>query len=134
MVLRRWILIATVVVAFGGSYALKRRFTGRSELPSGAPSGAARIVSLAPSITETLFELGLGDRVVGVTRYCTFPPEARTKPQVGGYYDPNFEAVTAARPDLVITLTEHHEVRNELGKLGLAFVTVDHTTVPGILS
>jgi ABC-type Fe3+-hydroxamate transport system substrate-binding protein len=53
---------------------------------------------------------------------------------VGGYYDPNFEAVSTARPDLVITLTEHHEVRNELGKLGLAWVTVDHTTVPGILS
>jgi iron complex transport system substrate-binding protein len=133
MVLRRWILIATVVVAFGGSYVLKRRPTGRSELSSGCPVGAARIVSLAPSITEILFELGLGDRVVGVTRYCLYPPEARTKPQLGGYYDANFEAVTAVRPDLVITLTEHQEVRTELAKLGLPSITVDHTTVQGIL-
>src|SRR5258708_25219401 len=134
MAVRRWILIATVVVAFGGSYVLKRALADRREAPSGSPSGAVRIVSLAPSITETLFELGLGDRVVGVTRYCSFPPEARKKPQIGGYYDPNYEAVVALRPDLVITLTEHEEVRQELGKLGLATITVDQTTVPGILA
>ncbi|CUS95693.1 hypothetical protein JGI7_02282, partial [Candidatus Kryptonium thompsonii] len=47
-------------------------------------SPAQRIVSLAPSITETLFFLGVGDRVVGVTRYCNFPPEAKSKTIVGG--------------------------------------------------
>lgn len=134
MAFRRWILIATVLVAFGGSYVLKQSFARRSEAPSGAPGGAARIVSLAPSITETLFELGLGDRVVGVTRYCLYPPEARTKPQVGGYYDPSYEAVSALKPDLVITLAEHEEVRGELRKLGLTTITIDHTTVKGILS
>lgn len=134
MVLRRWILIVTALAAFGGSYALKRSLSHRPEASPSASGGAVRIVSLAPSITETLFELGLGDRVVGVTRYCTFPPEARTKPQVGGYYDPSFEAVAGMKPDLVITLTEHEEVRKELRKLGLASLTVDHTTVPGILS
>jgi len=134
MAVRRWILISTIVAAFGGSYVLKRMVADRGEAASEPPHGAVRIVSLAPSITETLFELGLGDRVVSVTRYCLFPPEARNKPQVGGYYDPNFEAVVTARPDLVITLTEHEEVRKELGKLGLATITVDQTTVPGILA
>ena len=43
-----------------------------------------RIVALAPSITETLFALGLGERVVGVSRFCQFPPEARNRPKVGG--------------------------------------------------
>jgi len=133
MALRRWILIVVVVIAFGGSVALKRSIR-RPEVPPGPPVGAARIMSLAPSITEILFELGLGDRLVGVTRFCVFPPEARTKPQIGGYYDPNFEAVTAGRPDLVLTLTEHDEVRTELQKLGLKSMTVDHTTVPNILS
>jgi iron complex transport system substrate-binding protein len=133
MVLRRWLLVASVLVAFGGSYALKRAILTHPEPGAPARGGAARIVSLAPSITESLFELGLGDRTVGVTRYCLYPPEARTKPQIGGYYDPNFEAVAALRPDLVITLTEHADVRSELGKLGLSTLTVDHTTVEGIL-
>lgn len=134
MLLRRLLLIATVLIAFGGSFLLKEKLVGRPEASRGSPGGPARIVSLAPSITEMLFELGLGDRVVGVTRYCVYPPEARTKPQVGGYYDPNYEAVAAAKPDLVVTLTEHDEVRKDLAKLGLASLTVDHTTVPGILS
>jgi iron complex transport system substrate-binding protein len=134
MVLRRWLLVASAIVAFGGSYALKRTILAHSE-PGAPPSrGAARIVSLAPSITETLFEMGLGDRIVGVTRYCLYPPEARTKPQIGGYYDPNFEAVAASRPDLVLTLTEHADARSELGRLGLSTLTLDHATVAGILS
>jgi len=131
---RRWILIAVLAVAFGGSFALKRNLAGRPELPKGAPAGPARLVSLAPSITETLFELGLGERVVGVTRFCVYPPEARSKPQIGGYYDPNFEAVTAARPDLVLLLPEHQEIRKEFEKLGVTTLTVDHTSVRGILS
>lgn len=134
MTLRRWILIAAVLVAFGGSFALKRALSGRSEVPIRPPSGSERIVSLAPSITETLFELGLSDRIVGVTRYCVFPAEARQKPQIGGYYDPNYEALSAARPDLVVTLPEHVEVRKELQKLGLKTLTVDHRSVPAILS
>jgi len=131
---RRWILIVVVAGAFGGSFALKHSFAGRPDVPAGTPAGPARIVSLAPSITETLFELGLGERIVGVTRYCVFPPEARTKPQMGGYYDPNYEALMAARPDLVLTLPEHEEVRKELHKLNLKVLTVDHSTIQGILS
>ena len=67
-----------------------------------APGTPRHIVSLTPSITETLFALGLGDRVVGVTRFCDYPPEARQKPQVGGYADPDVEAVLALEPDLVL--------------------------------
>ncbi len=133
MALRRWILVVVVVAAFGGSAALKG-FIRRPEVPSGPPVGAARLVSLAPSITEIVYELGQGDRLVGVTRFCVHPPDARKKPQIGGYYDPNYEAVTAARPDLVLTVVEQEEVRTELRKLGLKTVTVDQTTVPNILS
>lgn len=127
---RRWILVTVVAAAFGGSYALKRALSETARLPK---AGQARLVSLAPSTTEVLFALGLGDRVVGVTRYCQFPPEARTKPQMGGYYDPNYEAVVKARPDLVVTLPEHEEVRKELKKLGLNALTVDHGSVGRIL-
>jgi iron complex transport system substrate-binding protein len=61
-----------------------------------------RIVSTAPNITEMLFALGLGDRVVGVTTYCTYPPEAQKLPKIGTYAKPNVEAILGVRPDLVI--------------------------------
>lgn len=66
------------------------------------PSEPQRLVSLAPSLTEITFALGLADRVVGVTSYCTYPPEARRKPQVGGYVNPSDEKVLALKPDLVL--------------------------------
>jgi len=62
-----------------------------------------RIVSLAPNMTELLFAIGVGDRVVGVTRYCDWPPEAQTRARVGGIIDPEFESVLGLRPDLVVT-------------------------------
>ena len=61
-----------------------------------------RIVSLAPNITEILFALGLGDQVVGVTRYCDYPPAALRKDKVGGLTDPNVERIQSLNPDLVI--------------------------------
>lgn len=66
-----------------------------------------RIVSLAPNHTETLFALGLGERVVGVTEYCNYPPEATIKQKVGGYADINLEQVVALQPDLVLASTLH---------------------------
>ena len=63
-----------------------------------------RIVSLAPSVTEVLFALGAGEHVVGVTRFCDYPPETARLPKIGGYVDPSVEAVSALRPDLVVTV------------------------------
>ncbi len=93
----------------------------------------ARIISLAPSITETLYRLGLGERVVGVTRYCDYPPEAAEKPAVGGYLDVNYEMVLSLEPDLVILISEHRDARERLGELGLETLSVDHSRVQGIL-
>ena len=61
-----------------------------------------RIVSLAPNVTEILFALGLGDRVVGVTRYCDYPVEALKKEKIGGMVDPNLEKIQSLRPDLIV--------------------------------
>ena len=60
-----------------------------------------RIVSLAPSVTEILFAIGAGDRVVGVTSFCNYPPEALAKPKVGGAF-PNLEVVLSLKPTLVL--------------------------------
>lgn len=61
-----------------------------------------RIVALAPSVTETLYFLGLGDRVVGVTRFSAYPPEAAQKPKVGSYVNLNPERIIGLTPDLII--------------------------------
>jgi iron complex transport system substrate-binding protein len=67
----------------------------------GDAGAAMRVVSLSPSTTETLFVIGAGDKVVGRSRYCDWPPEVLKLPQIGGYVDPSFEAILALRPDLV---------------------------------
>jgi iron complex transport system substrate-binding protein len=73
--------------------------TGR---PVRIPQPVRRIVSLAPSLTETVYALGLQDRLVGDTDYCDYPPDAQKKPKVGGAINPSLEAVAALRPDLVL--------------------------------
>ena len=85
------------------------------------PARAARIVSLAPSITETIFVLGEGERLVGVTDYCDYPPEATRKPRVGGISTPSFEAILALRPDLVLATAESNYAEHvrKLTTLGL---------------
>jgi len=75
----------------------------KQEAPAGSTTAAARrIVSLTPALTETLFAIGAGERVVGVTQFCDFPPEAKAKPKVGGYVNPSVEAVLTLSPDLVL--------------------------------
>lgn len=61
-----------------------------------------RIVSLAPNITEILFALGLGENIVGVTRYCDYPSESAEKNKIGGLVNPNLERIKALNPDLVL--------------------------------
>lgn len=116
---------------------------GRSAIGDGGPglsydgSGGGRcerVVSMAPSITETLFALGLGDRVVGVTDYCDYPPEVSRVRKVGGYYDPNFEAMVYMKPDLVVILPEHETVRASMSGLGVETLEVSHRTVDDILA
>jgi len=70
-----------------------------------------RIVSLAPSVTETLFALGAGSDVVGVSQYCDYPPQVRDLPRVGSFLTPNLEAIIALRPTLVVGLELSSDVR-----------------------
>jgi iron complex transport system substrate-binding protein len=70
--------------------------------PSARADGAPRIVSLSPSTTEAVFALGAGAALVGRTRHCDHPPEALAVPSVGGYADPDLEAVLGLRPTLVV--------------------------------
>jgi iron complex transport system substrate-binding protein len=92
----------------------------------------ARIVSLSPSITEVIYELGLGSRLVGVTRYCRYPAEAQSVAKVGGFYDMSIENIISLKPTQVFGLRENAEIRESLRKFGVSTSEVDHTTVEGI--
>ena len=88
-----------------------------------------RIVSTAPSITELLYALGLGDRVVGVDRFSRFPPEALRKPKIGDYANPNLEAIAALRPDLVIVPVNPVKLAERLGVLRLKVLEIDQDSL-----
>jgi cobalamin transport system substrate-binding protein len=98
------------------------------------PSSAQRIVSLAPSITETLFALGAGDQVVGVTDFCNYPVEATTKHRVGGVTNPSLETIINLKPDLII-LSMEGNVRDDFTKLqeiGIPIFVTNPRTLDGI--
>lgn len=91
-----------------------------------------RIVSHVPSITETLYALGLGDRIVGVSDHCDYPEEAKSKPKVGGYYTPNIEVIVSLSPDLVLTDGYADDILN-LESLGIQFAVIQPNTIDDIL-
>lgn len=97
-------------------------------------AGAApqRIVSTAPSITELLYALGLGDRVVGVTNYCHYPPEAKLKPKIGDYTSPNLEAIAALKPDLVIIQTNPVKLADRLHALKLTTLEINQDDIAAL--
>lgn len=100
---------------------------------AGAAEPVGRLVSLAPSLTEMVFAIGAGDRLVGVTDHCRYPPEAAAIAKVGGYQTPNFEAILALNPDIVLTLREHSPSHPLLASLGLRYEVFDHRSLAGLL-
>jgi cobalamin transport system substrate-binding protein len=89
------------------------------------PAQVNRIVTLAPNLTETVYALGLGDKLVGDTDLCDTPPAAAQKPHVGNPQDPSLEAIVALRPDLVLATTSINvtDTADALARLGIAVYT-----------
>lgn len=94
----------------------------------------ARIVSTAPSLTETLFALGLGNRVVGVTEFCRYPPEAAARPKIGTFIEPNLERILALKPDLVLVVRNPVQLAENLQRLGLRAVEIPQETVAEVIA
>jgi ABC-type Fe3+-hydroxamate transport system substrate-binding protein len=99
-----------------------------------AQAPRARIVSTSPSITETLFALGLGSQVVGVSNYCRFPPEVNALPKVGTFLRPDPELIARLNPTLVVVHAGPNNTARQLSTLGIPFVTVDRGTLSGVFS
>jgi len=96
--------------------------------------GVQRIVSLAPSATETVFALGMGDKLVGVSVYCDYPPEAQRIDRVGTFLTPNIEAIIAKHPDVVIAVPSpgNQNPVETLRHLGIEVVVVEPNTIAEI--
>jgi cobalamin transport system substrate-binding protein len=100
------------------------------------PDHPHRLISLAPSITETLYALGLGDRIVGDTTYCDYPPQARLKPHVGALLNPSLEKIVALKPDLVLGTADSNrrETADQLERLGIPLYGLAAHSVKDTLS
>jgi iron complex transport system substrate-binding protein len=92
-----------------------------------------RIVSLSPNIDEIVYGLGAWKSVVGVTIYSDFPPEVKDLPKVGGWINPNLEAIVALKPDLVIMIKDQDKIfGDKIRRLGLKTLSVNSTTIKDI--
>lgn len=100
------------------------------------PQPVQRVISLAPSLTETVYALGLQDRLVADTDFCDYPPEAQKKPKVGGAINPSLEQIVALRPDLVLVTKSLNrlETVHALDGLGIPSYATDPHTVAEIVS
>ena len=92
-----------------------------------------RVIAMAPSTAEILYALGLSNKVVGVSRFCSYPPDVTNKPAVGGLYDPNWEMIVALQPDLVVGLATQKEIESQLKQLGIGFIGVSHEHIGEIM-
>jgi iron complex transport system substrate-binding protein len=90
---------------------------------------------MAPSLTETIYALGLEDRLAGVTDYCDYPPAAQSKPRVGGALTPSLEQIVALQPDLVLATKSlnRRETVDSLERLGVPVYATDPQSVEGML-
>jgi iron complex transport system substrate-binding protein len=100
------------------------------------PLNPSRIISLAPSLTETVYALGVEDRLVGDTDYCDYPPDAQKKPKVGGVINPNLEQIAALHPDLVLVTKEGNllETVRALDSLGIPTYATDIHSIEQIIT
>ena len=106
---------------------------GREEKTVTNEKSCKRIVSTAPSITETLFELGLGQRTVGVSDNCFYPEGVENIDRVGKVLDLSYESILMRKPDMVIFTDYHFKKAESLKKLGVKTLIVDHSTIDGFM-
>jgi iron complex transport system substrate-binding protein len=132
-------LLAILVIIFVSALHPSRSILAKSDSKStidNRQSTIHRIVSLSPNLTEIVFALGLGDKVVGVSSDSDWPAEAKAKPKVGTFGQPNTETIIAARPDLVIceTFPQQKEVAETLKRAGLNVLSLRVESIDELFS
>jgi iron complex transport system substrate-binding protein len=93
-----------------------------------------RIVSLAPAATEMLFAVGVGDKVVGVTTYCDYPPATKNIPKVGGFINPSLESIVKLKPDLIVAMRGNPlSLLERLEKMGYPVFALNPKSISDVL-
>jgi iron complex transport system substrate-binding protein len=131
---RLWIVVVAVACGAAAN-AADRELVDAIGRRVRVPLAPHRVVALAPSITETIYSIGAGDAVVGVTEFTDWPAEARQRPSIGGIVNPSIEKVVSLRPDVVIATREanHMDTIDELDRLGVPVFVVDPQGLDGVL-
>jgi iron complex transport system substrate-binding protein len=122
-------LLLLLLFVTGGPQGSALLGASRQAAPAGAAGRAFtahRIISLVPSLTETLFTIGAGPSVVGVDSFASFPPEVARLPKVGALLDPDVERILSLRPDLVITYGSQTELEAQLARAGIRTYSYRH--------
>lgn len=133
----RLLLVAAIIIGtFVASHITRNHIRQGNKIPTTThqKDRHQRIVALSPSIVEIIYELGIQDQLVGVSRYAYHPPEAKHKPDVGGYLDLNYEKLLTLHPDCVILLEEQSQVAEKLEGLGIDTIIVNHNHTRGIIN
>jgi iron complex transport system substrate-binding protein len=91
-----------------------------------------RVISLIPSVTEMLFAMGAGARVVGVGNFDRYPPEALTRPKVGGLIDPDVEKILSLKPDLMVVYSTQTDLRTQMDRAHIPMFLYEHAGLPDI--
>lgn len=109
---------------------------GKSAPPAAPPvervESPRRLISTVPSITEVLFDIGIGDRIVGDSRFTTYPPEAKKIEKIGGMQDTNWEKIVALKPDLLLMLEGKEACGMQAPNSGIETLSVDHRSMEGV--
>ena len=120
--MKRYLYISAVFLL---ALLLYQQLGSRRSILVGPESGL-RLVSLSPTLTETLFELGAGGQIVGVTDYCVYPPEAKKKTRIGDFVNPSFERILSLHPSLVFAERwSSTKIVSQLQNAGLRVVEID---------
>ncbi len=129
-----WLLL--IILCFSGAVLLISILPQQGSKVAAPTTEISRIVSLAPNLTEILFALGLGEKVVAVSSDSDYPPEAANKNKVGTFWQPNTEAIIAVKPDLVITeqFAQQKSVAEALQRLGYRVLTLKVESIEELLS
>ena len=93
-----------------------------------------RVIALSPSINEIIFALGKGDTIIGNTKYCTYPKEAKSISKVGGYYNVSLEKVLALNPDMIMMQSYDKKLINSLKQLGIKTMVLEFNTLDNLLN
>jgi len=131
---RLWLIVVTIACGVAASPA-DRELVDAMGRHVRVPSTPRRVVALAPSVTETIYNIGAGDAVVGVTDFTDWPAEATQRPSIGGIVNPSIEKLVSLHPDIVIATREvnHKDTIDELDRLGIPVFVVDPQGLDGVL-